>query len=666
MSKSRFTRRQFIAGTIAAGAATALPACSQSGNGTTASAAKGRVVILGFDGVEPSIAREMMDRGELPNLKQLTESGSFKELTSTIPPQSPVAWTSFTTCKNPGGHNIFDFIRRNAQAPRGPMPYVGTGKVEHPELADNGSVITPAQAETYRTGDSFWKVADEQGARCKVLNVPFAFPADTMKNGLQLCSLGVTDLRGTASTFTMLSDAFSKAELDANVAGGSRMNLPFDGQDTCTVRVPGPRDERYSFRDPKGFTTAEMKFTVDRTNKVGAVTVGDKRVEFVEGEWSPWTEVQFAMSPRFDVYSVTRFYPLQIGEQVRIYMACQQFHPDHPYVPFTEPNDYSEELYERYGLFKTIGWAYDTHALRQDALHEDAFLADIRSFMKWREKLTLDEIDAGNFDLLISAWTATDRVGHMFWRFRDPKHPMYDPDLADKFGKTLEESYRIMDGIVGNVMTKLNDDDLLMVLSDHGFESWRQGFNVNDWLQDNGYLKIANEDQAKVGFLQGLDWSNTKAYSVGLSSLYLNLEGRETQGSVSKEEWDNVISEIKDKLLEVRDPGSNMKVFTNIYTKNDFKGEAVADAPDISFGYNRYYQSSKSAAKGGFGNSMFSPNDDKWSGEHASADVAWCPGILISNKLVETDNPNILDLGVTALTYLGRDVPADFEGENLV
>ena len=663
MSNNRFTRRTFMAGAAAGVAAGA----TRSFHIPKVHAAKGRVVILGFDGVEPAIVQEMMAQGDLPNLKKLSEGGTFKSLGSTIPPQSPVAWTSFTTCKNPGGHNIFDFIRRDPKGSRGPFPYVGTGKVDPPTFKSDGSIEKPAEAISYRKGDAFWQVADAQGAKSKILNVPFAFPADKLDNGTMLCGLGVTDLRGTTSTFTSFSDSFSKDELAERVAGGNRVALSFDGSDGSKVQITGPRDTRYSVRDPKAYTPMDITFSVDRQSHVGSVTVNDNKVDLIQGEWSEWCETVFPMTSDYTVYGVVRFFPIEIGQRVQIYMTCQNFHPEHPYVPFTEPNDFAEELHERYGLFKSIGWHYDTHALRQGGIEEDAFLKDVEYSMAWRERLTLDEIDAGNFDLLVSAWTATDRVGHMFWRFRDPKHPFYDPELAAKYEKTLEHSYKIMDRIVGNVMAKLNDSDLLMILSDHGFESWRKGFNLNNFLEEAGYLGVANRDMlTNVGFLQGIDWSKTKAYSIGLSSVYINEKGRESQGIVSKDDAPKVIAEIKEKLLQVKDAITGEKVFTNIYTRDDYKGEAMAEAPDISLGYARYFQSAKSCAKGGLGEGMFDLNKDKWSGEHASADVAWCPGIFFCNQKVEDDAPHIQDLGITALAYLERDVPSDFEGDALV
>ncbi len=670
MKRNRITRRTFLAGTAAAGVAFA--GKRVFGIGKAAAAAGGRVIILGFDGVEPEIVREMMAVGDLPNLERLQGMGGYAPLKTTIPPQSPVAWSSFMTCKNPGGHNIFDFIRRDPKGQYGPMPYVGTGKVDHVRLGADGGVIDPPKAEAYMKGRTFWSVADEQGRRCRILNIPFAFPPDNLKNGVQLCALGVPDLRGTTSVYSSLSDAFTPAQLSEQLSGGQRIALKFDGSDTAQVDVPGPRDQRYKYGDPQAFTMAPMKVSVDRKSRQGTIEIQGRKVEFKQGEWSPWIEVEFAMSPTYKVYGVTRVFPLEVGAQVNLYMACQQYHPTHPFTPFTSPAEYSEQLRQRYGLYKTIGWAYDTHAMRQDALTEEAFMMDVRQTMAWREKLTLDELDRGEFDMLISAWTATDRVGHMFWRFRDPQHPMHDPELAKIFGTALEETYKIMDAIVGKAMERVKEGDVLMVLSDHGFESWRTGFNLNDWLRDNGYLKVSDPAKAQSGFLQGIDWAGTKAYSVGLSSMYLNLQGRESQGIVPQAEAEKTIAEIRDKLLLVKDPANGNAILRSIYTRNDYKGEAMAEAPDFSLGYHRYYQSSKSAAKGAIleaaegAGKYTEPNINKWAGEHAASDAAYKPGIFFCSRALQKPEPDIRDLGVTSLKFLEADVPADYEGDSIV
>jgi predicted AlkP superfamily phosphohydrolase/phosphomutase len=661
--KDTIDRRAFLhragAATLAAGGVFSI--------GRAQAQASGRVIMLGFDGVEPRVVEDMLGRGELPNLAKLRGQGGFYDLISSIPPQSPVAWNSFGTCKNPGGHNIFDFIRRDPRGRTGPMPYVGTGKVEPPRFGPDGAVIDPARGITYRKGTPFWSVADAQGRKSKIINVPFVFPADPMKNGLMICGLGVPDLRGTTNTYFSLSDKFDDARLKEDISGGQRARLVFDGAGTAVFAAPGPRNTQFAYGDPRAYATTDIKFQVDRKGGRGKAESGGKTVELVPGQWSDWLELHYQVTGKYAVEGITRFYPFEIGEAgVRLYMACTQFHPKAPYVPYSAPDEFSEAVAERLGLFKTVGWSFDTHALRQGDLDEDAFLKDVEQTMAWHEKLALDELDRSAADLFIAAWTATDRVGHMFWRFRDPKHPLYDGSAPERFAKALEMTYKKADEITGKVMARLKEGDTLFVLSDHGFGSWRTGFDLNAWLRDNGYLSVSDPARAAKGFLQGIDWAKTRAYSVGISSLYLNLRGRETAGCVDPAEADRTAAELRDKLLQVKDPATGVAVFTDLHLRGVYKGEAIADAPDMSLGYNTAYQSDKNCAKGGVGDKLFSPNDDKWSGEHAATEYTLCPGMLFSNRKLAKDKPHIQDLGVTALKLMGADVPGDYEGDGIV
>lgn len=631
---------------------------STDGNGGGAEGEKGRVIILGFDGVEPTIVDAMIENGELPNLAALRDQGTYSRLASSNPPQSPTAWSSFTTSTHPGNHGVFDFLRRS---PARYIPRVGFGSVVPATLGADGALTREPRFDNIRKGKSFWQVANEQGAQVKVLSVPFAFPAEDLEESCMLASLGVPDIRGTQSWFFYLSDGFEEAE---RLSGGEKIPLTFEG-DVATVDIPGIQNPT-----TKEYATVPMQIEADRAAKSITVTVGDQVVELQEGTWSKWLKWEFEVSSAWTVHAISRVHALEVGEQVRLYTTCLQFDPENPLMQFTSPPSYADELRERYGDYKTVGWIFDTHALRQDAMTEDMFLQDVEETMTWREQLTLDELDRGNFDMLISAWTGTDRVSHLFWRYRDPLHPMYTEEGNAQYGQAVETTYRRMDEIIGKVMTKLEDDDLLMVLSDHGFHSFRRGFNVNTWLIRNGYLAVRGKRNPETAsndkrFLQGYDWKRSKAYGLGLGSIFLNLKGREGEGTVDPADAGALIEEIRAKLLEVTDPETGDKVFSAVYTRDEYQGGASADAPDIQLGFAEGYQSTKRGASGSAPKELFEEVDDKWSGEHAASDTEITPGIFFSNQAI-AGQPHLVDLGVTALTYLGKDVPSTFEGTSLL
>jgi predicted AlkP superfamily phosphohydrolase/phosphomutase len=618
-----------------------------------------RVVVLGFDGAEPSIVDAMLAAGELPNLAKLRDQGCYNRLGSSNPPQSPTAWSSFATCKNPGNHGIYDFLRRN---PSNYIPGLGFGALKQPELASDGSLAAPSVFTNYRKGDSFWAMANAQGKRSKLLVVPFAFPAEQLPNIQMLCGLDTPDIRGTQSTYFSMSDQFDNVE---NLAGGVRLPMKFEG-DVATVMVPGFRNSL-----SKEFVEVPLKATVDRQAKTVTFEIQGQTAKLAENAWSEWLEWTFQVSPQFSVKAISRLHVLEAGEKVRVYMTCLQMHPRAPLTPISAPEDYSAKLADRYGLFKTIGWTYDTKALQQNDMTDDMFMEDVRRTMSWHEMLMLDELDLGNFDLFVAAWTATDRVAHMFWRYRDPQHPLYTEEGAKKFGRAVEETYAKMDEIVGKAMAKLGPNDLLIVISDHGFHSFRKAFSINTWLIRNGYLSVKGQTDPAAAFtnekyLQGFDWAHSKAYGLGLGSIFLNLKGREGEGVVSPEEAPALLTEIHDKLLAVTDPDTGAKVFRSVYLKSDvYKGVAEADAPDIQVGYEDGYQTDKPSAAGSAPEKLFAPNDDKWSGEHAASDVANTQGILFSSKALGA-NPSIIDIGPTSLKYIGATIPADVEGKPLL
>ncbi len=625
----------------------------------------GRVVILGFDGADPHVVDDMIRAGELPNLAKLKTSGSYQPLGSSSPPQSPTAWSSFSTCKTPLNHGIYDFLKRN---PKTYFPAPGFGRLSHAELDGSGALKTPAQYISNRQGDSFWKVASDQGLKVKSLLVPFAYPADELSDECRmLCGLDVPDIRGTQSTYFALSTEFTAPE---SVPGGQRLPLNLSNGNGV-VQIPGIRKPGTA-----DYVEVPLNVSVDGAAKSVALTVQGETVTLKAGEWSDWVSWDFALSPAFSVKAISRYFATEVGDTTRIYMTCLQFHPEAPYTAISSPSSYAAELVKRGGLYKTIGWAYDTKALERDDMSEAMFLEDVQRTMSWREQLVLDEIDAGNFDLLVCAWTGTDRVAHMFWGYRDPKHPLYSKAMFEKYGRVVEDTYMKMDSIVGNVMTRLEDDDLLMVMSDHGFHSFRKGFSVNTWLVRNGYLAVRGKPDADTAYTDvkfmydratrgyTYDWSKTKAYGLGLGMIFLNRQGREKEGIVGEGDVAALIEEIKTKLLAEKDPETGEPVFRAIYTNADPKGAATEDAPDLQLGYAEGYQTDKASAAGAAPQDLFSVNDNKWSGEHASSDHEFTSGILFSNRPLKT-GATLLDLGVTALETLQVKVPADFEGKSL-
>ena len=607
-----------------------------------------RVVILGFDGVEPRIIESMLAANELPHLAKLRDQGSYQRIDTTTPPQSPTAWSTFATGTNPGMHGIFDFLRRDSQTG---LPALGFGMMNPLLLNPDGTLNQLPEYTCFRKGTPFWVLADAAGKRCCLIQVPYAYPPEPLAHGRMVCGLDVPDIRLTQSTYVALSDRFSKPE---NLPGGIKLPLVFV-DDTTTVAVPG-------FRIPKTekFAETPMKIAVDRHKRQITITVLEKTLTVAEGAWSDWLDWTFPASDTVSVRAISRVLVHEAGEHVHLYMTCFQATPGAPYFAVSHPKEYAARCEKEYGPFKTVGWSDDTKALQQGELSESAFLDEAKRNMAWTTKVVLGELDKKDSDLLIAGWTSTDRIAHMFWQYRDPTHPMYTEEGAKRYGRVLEETYQEIDRIVGEVTNRLKPADRVFVLSDHGFHSYRKSFSVNTWLVRNGYLELQGQPDRETActdtkYMQDFDLGKSKAFGLGLSGIYFDTRPPDK----------SLLETVRKKLLEITDPETGAKIFRTIYTKDDiYRGKTLENAPDLILGYAEGYQTDKASAAGAVPEAVFSVNKEKWSGDHASSDSADTPGILFSNHKV-AGPANLLDIAPTALSCLGVPVSSALEGKNL-
>jgi predicted AlkP superfamily phosphohydrolase/phosphomutase len=320
------------------------------------------------------------------------------------------------------------------------------------------------------------------------------------------------------------------------------------------------------------------------------------------------------------------------------------------------------------GDFKTVGWNHETWGLNEERIDEEAFMQDIWDTFRDTEAITLHELDSRSVDLFVSVFVETDRTSHMMYRLLDPDHPRYDAALAAKYGDSIFKTYQRMDEIIGKVRARLDADDILLVLSDHGFHSWRRGFNVNTWLIQEGFLTLKGGAKSTTRkFLQDVDWSKTKAYALGVGGLYVNVQGREGKGIVRPgAEYDAVIRDISERMTKVLDPKTGRPAVSKVYAARDtWKGDRLGEGQDMQIGMASGYRVSSATPLGGAPEGLFEDNMKKWSGDHATSDASVTDGILLSSAKIGDEHPAISDLAPTILTLLGVPVPPMYEGRTL-
>jgi predicted AlkP superfamily phosphohydrolase/phosphomutase len=624
-----------------------------------------RLIIVGFDGQDPRLTDRFLAEGKLPNFKKLAAMGCYKPLASTYPSLSPVAWSSFSTGTHPAKHNIFDFIDRDR---RTYLPMLSSARIgDIKRFWKLGKWRIPREKpelSLLRRSTPFWTLLGQKGIWSTVLRVPITFPPDRFY-GAELSAMCVPDLLGTQGTFLFFSTRASDGKFKE---GGVRVHLPLpaDGKLPARfeTRLEGPENLFLADRPP---LAVPLVLVPDVAAGKVTITVGEEEaVTLAVGELSGWVSVHFKAAPGVTVAGITRLQVTELGEHLSLYVAPINLDPASPAMPISHPSFYSTYLSKRVGPFATLGLAEDTWSLNEKVVDDGTFLKqaldidDERRSMFWAG---LDRLRKGS---LVCVFDATDRIQHMFWRYLEKDHPAHRANPASEHQNAIEELYKRNDELVGQVMAKMRKGDMLMVLSDHGFTSFRRGVNVNGWLLANGYLHLKEGKDGSAEWLADIDWSRTRAYAVGLAGFYLNLEGREAQGIVKPgAEAEALKAEIVQRLSGLRDEEKKEVGIREVFDSAKlYQGPYLESAPDFIVGYNHGYRVSWDSATGMVAGPIFEDNLKAWSGDHC-VDPRIVPGVFFCSHKIDVDEPALMDVAPTALTLFGLEPPKHMDARPL-
>ena len=352
-----------------------------------------------------------------------------------------------------------------------------------------------------------------------------------------------------------------------------------------------------------------------------------------------------------------------------LYVTPINIDPEKPVMPIAHPQVYATYLAKRQGPYATLGLAEDTWGLSANILSDDHFLQQALQGEVERKKMFFDALKKVKRGLVVVVFDSTDRIQHMFWRYTDDKHPGFEGNTKEPHRGAIEELYIRMDKLLGETMEKCDDPDtVLCVISDHGFKTFRYGVDLNRWLLDNGYLVLKpdrQDDYQDAKYLSAVDLSKTRAFAGGLAGIFLNIKGRESQGIVDPAEADALREEIAEKLSQLIDPQTGQPAIKQVYnSRKAYTGPYKNEAADLLVGYHIGYRVSWEAAVGQVTDKIFHPNEKPWSADHC-IDQSLVPGVLFCNRPVGDENPQLMDIGPTALEMFGVDIPKYMDGRSI-
>jgi predicted AlkP superfamily phosphohydrolase/phosphomutase len=685
-----------------------------------AALAKEKVIVLGFDGVDARYTEQWMNEGKLPNLARLRAQGTFRPLRPTIPAQTPVSWSTFSTGIDPGRTGIFDFLRRD---PKTYLPvFAAFDETKDPFLLGEKNPIAAAAVilvvlalialffrrtgrwvmlliavaaaagafvatKKYipvtkpgvinrRQGIPFWEAAANAGRKARVVHVPVTFPAHDFPAGEILSGLGVPDVSGRVG-----KPFYFTSELDFHRSGTNEFSIDVvqleDNKGRIATKIQGPPNKLFP---APPYISIPMTITVANDRNSITIEESGQTVTLRPGEWSGWTDFVFPFNPLIKVHGISRFHLIASQPEVKLYLSPINFDPRHlpPGFNISAPPKWAPELARDYGLYKTLGWQIDTWAISEGFADEQMFWDDM-TFTVAQDRKMFDAFLAGDDELMVQCFEFPDRVGHVFWRLMDPRHPAYDAALHAKWGDGLLRAYQLMDAIVGDAMAAAEKNHAaLIVLSDHGFASFRKSVNYNTWLVMNGYMALKTGVQVKDRnvemlfdqgqFWENVDWSHTRAYAMGLGEMYINVKGRESQGIVNPGgEYDALKAELKSRLVTMTDPETMEHPVRRVLAREEVYRKFDPNMiPDLFVTNNDGYRVSWQTSLGGIPKQLIEPNKQVWSGDHCSVDPEIVKGIFFYNRKLATNRaPYIADVYPTVLGLLDVKSPYELDGVEL-
>lgn len=581
----------------------------------------------------------------------------------------------------------------------------------------------------------FWEVAARAGVPCVVLDGAMSWDRPDVDGARVLSGLGVPDARGDNCdwfVYTTSEDAYAYAPQCKSTSTGGKVFRFEEKEGSFSSRLYGPRDlgaigrlldEKRALQrkvddgsaidsdhdrleeipnELSAYTPSDMSEEGRRSVPLvvtpladGArarVTIGHQTQELALGQWSDWYSVPFEVSSLLAVHTVTRAKLLTLATAktpLELYVDSVQYDPAKPvfWQPISQPAEFAAQLSKSIGgSFETVGWACLTMPLKDNKIDTQTFLEDIEFTHGWRKKLLEAALERDDWRVLMNVESTPDRVQHMMYRYFDREHPKFVQAEADKritwFGRdityadAIPQIYRQMDQLIGEVLEKeVKPGDTLIVCADHGFQSFRRQFQVNNWLAQEGYLVLRDGlTSADWDLLGYVDWEKTKAYSLGLGGIYINLKGREPGGIVEKEQMSALLDEIARKLETLEDRGQRA-VHNVLRTDQIHSGPYVDRGADLMVGLAAGWRVAWKTTRGGIQLSqsedkehwvakiVFDDNKNSWSGDHVSVADELVKGVFACNRKVKlpANGVHLLDIAPTVLTLVGVPVPAEYD-----
>jgi len=224
------------------------------------------------------------------------------------------------------------------------------------------------------------------------------------------------------------------------------------------------------------------------------------------------------------------------------------------------------------------GYMLDVENFRTE--NKDQLLEEIYKMTEKRFRVAEHLMKTKDWDFFMVVEMGTDRIQHGFWKFFDKNHRKYQPS---KYENAIRDYYKYLDELAGRLISAAGDDTVILLVSDHGAKGMDGGICVNEWMIQNGYLKLKQYPETLTSLRDAVvDWRNTTAWGEGgyYSRIFLNVKDREPQGIIPAGDYEKVRDELISKLEALGDENGN-PIGTRIFKPQDIYPVCKGIPPDL-------------------------------------------------------------------------------------
>ena len=634
-----------------------------------------KIVVLSVPGLDPERVEEGMKDGWLPNFRRLRTNGTLISMVAPLPPSATATAASFLTGSGLERHRIAGDVRRGYQD-GAPVPTPGAYRVDWSateELFPRGAPEGyPAQFPMVRSNLSYPSLPallNGAGLRTRILRSEIGFSALVGENTEVLGAGAMPDLAFGQGSYTFAKEDRSLPERQRTGRGGILLrSLPsMSGRDFDTFLVPveGPPG-MLPGRPDRIVTVVKVRLSPGRAR--GTAETGEDLVELVAGHWSRPLVLRFSIGPSLDLFGRSRLYLRPTGKKsMELYIEPTDFVPARtpPWLSLSYPEAWAGDLERLYGPLPRFSSPFPGDALVDGLLDgRDAAAALAASFAA-QQRLMEAQLVEGNFDLFYQSFSLLEETALV--------GPGANEEI-DFFGRRvtrlrlLDAATAAVDKLLGAALAvmdsgKLGEQVTVILLSPYGVSPALRFLDLNRFLVNRGDLFLSGSPE--LPFRERIDWSRSKAYSMGYGGVYVNLEGREPQGIVPRGEATSYISSLEADLLQVRDTVADENVVKTTWRFTTFVPDLDSHGfPDLMVGLGKGYTVDRSAGQFlRIGPLLGATGTGAGPGSAANAPVA-VPGMLgISRVGLSVELPTVQDVAATALSLLGVGIPESVTGK---